>query len=68
MLGSRQKGRSDLKLGNLKQYRDLVLKARDVATSVLDTDPELAGQENHLLWEEVELFVSEEERQFLFRS
>jgi len=68
VLGSRQKGRSDLKLGNLKQYRDLVLKARDVATSVLDADPELAGQENHLLWEEVELFVSEEERQFLFRS
>jgi len=68
VLGSRQKGRSDLKLGNLKQYRHLVLKARDVATRVLDDDPELVDPENHLLWEEVELFVSEEERQFLFRS
>jgi hypothetical protein len=34
----------------------------------VDDDPELADPRNHLLWEEVELFVSEEERQFLFRS
>jgi ATP-dependent DNA helicase RecG len=69
VLGARQKGRTDLKLAaDLRRYRDLVMKARDVATAILDDDPELADSEHHLLWGEVELFVSEEERQFLFRS
>jgi ATP-dependent DNA helicase RecG len=68
VLGSRQKGRTDLKLASLRHHRDLVMKAREVAIAIVDDDPELADPRNHLLWEEVELFVSEEERQFLFRS
>jgi ATP-dependent DNA helicase RecG len=68
VLGSRQKGRTDLKLASLRHHRDLVMRAREVATAIMDDDPELAAPENHLLWTEVELFVSEEERQFLFRS
>jgi len=68
VLGSRQKGRSDLKLANLRNHRELVVRAREVATAIMDDDPELADAGNRLLWEEVELFVSEEERQFLFRS
>ncbi len=68
VLGSRQKGRTDLKLASLRHHRDLVMRAREVATAIMDDDPELVAPENHLLWTEVELFVSEEERQFLFRS
>jgi ATP-dependent DNA helicase RecG len=68
VLGSRQKGRTDLKLASLRRHRDLVVKAREVAVAIVDNDPELAEPGNHLLWDEVELFVSEEERQFLFRS
>lgn len=68
VLGSRQKGRSDLKLASLRRHRDLVMKAREVACAVVDDDPELSDPKNRLLWDEVELFVSEEERQFLFRS
>jgi hypothetical protein len=44
------------------------MKAREVACAVVDDDPELSDPKNRLLWDEVELFVSEEERQFLFRS
>jgi ATP-dependent DNA helicase RecG len=68
VLGSRQKGRTDLKLANLRRHRDLVMRARDVATAILDDDPELTDPRYRLLWDEVELFVTEEERQFLFRS
>jgi len=68
VLGARQKGRTDLKLADLRRHRDLVMKAREVATAILDDDPELTKPQHRLLWEEVSLFVSEEERQFLFRS
>ncbi len=67
VLGARQKGRSDLKLASLRLHKDLVLKAREVATAIVDDDPSFSGR-HEALWREVELFVSEEERQFLFRS
>jgi ATP-dependent DNA helicase RecG len=68
VLGSRQKGRTDLKLASLGRHRALVTRAREVATDVVDRDPELDSPLHKLLWDEVEVFVSEEERQFLFRS
>jgi ATP-dependent DNA helicase RecG len=68
VLGARQKGRTDLKLASLRRHRELVVKARDVATAILDDDPELTDGRYRMLWDEVELFVTEEERQFLFRS
>ncbi|HKH87825.1 MAG TPA: ATP-dependent DNA helicase RecG [Acidimicrobiales bacterium] len=68
VLGARQKGRTDLKIASLRRHRDLVMKAREVATAILDDDPGLSDPEYQLLWDEVSLFVSEEERQFLFRS
>jgi len=68
VLGARQKGRTDLKIASLRRHRDLVLKAREVATAIIEDDPELSDPDYHLLWDEVSLFVSEEERQFLFRS
>jgi len=68
VLGSRQKGRTDLKLASLRWHRDLVVKARQVATAIVDDDPELTDERYRQLWDEVGLFVTEEERQFLFRS
>ncbi|MGH9171486.1 MAG: ATP-dependent DNA helicase RecG [Acidimicrobiales bacterium] len=67
VLGARQKGRSDLKLASLVDHRDLILKARQVAEALVDEEPHLDGR-HRLLWDEVEMSVTEEERQFLFRS
>jgi len=67
VLGSRQKGRTDLKLASLRLHRDLVLKAREVATAMVEEDPSFDDR-HRAMWDEVALFVSEEERQFLFRS
>jgi len=66
VLGIRQKGRNDLKLASLRRDRDLVAQAREVAEAVLAGDPDLARSE--LLRDELRLFVSEEEEEFLFKS
>lgn len=66
LFGARQKGKSDLKLANLKHHRDLVIEARRVATEIVD-GPELRGS-YETLRDEVAVFVSEEEAAFLFRS
>jgi ATP-dependent DNA helicase RecG len=68
LLGARQKGRTDLKLASLRRDRDLVVSARAVATDIVDADPDLSEPAHRLLADEVRLFVSEEEAQFLFRS
>ena len=67
VLGARQKGRTDLKLANLRRDRALVTEARRVANEMVTEDPELKGQYS-VLRDEVEAFVSEEEVAFLFRS
>ncbi len=67
VLGAQQKGRTDLKLANLKNDRELILAARRVATEIVEEDPELGGAFAPLR-DEVEALVSEEERAFLFRS
>ncbi len=66
ILGTRQKGRSDLKLASLRRDKDLVRRARDVATSIVDSDPTLAR--HPVLVDEVRTMVDEEEAQFLFKS
>ena len=66
ILGTRQKGRSDLKLASLRRDKDLVVDARRVATDVVDADPTLAG--HPLLADEIRLLVDEEEAEFLFKS
>ena len=68
VLGARQKGRTDLKLASLRHDRDLVDKAREVASAILEADPGLKESSSTMLFEEAELFVNEEERPFLFRS
>jgi ATP-dependent DNA helicase RecG len=67
ILGTRQKGRSDLKLASLRRGdRPLVDEARAVAEELLADDPDLLGR--RALAAEVELFVGEEEAAFLAKS
>ncbi|HET7488955.1 MAG TPA: ATP-dependent DNA helicase RecG [Acidimicrobiales bacterium] len=66
ILGTRQKGRSDLRLASLRRDKDLVVEARRVATAVVDGDPFLAG--NEVLADEVRLLIDEEDAEFLFKS
>ena len=67
ILGTRQKGRSDLKLASLRRGdRPLVASARQVAQDVLAQDPALALAPH--LAEEVRLFVGEAEAAFLLKS
>ncbi len=66
VLGTRQKGRSDLKLASLRRDKEWVVKAREVAFSIVDPDPTLAHHQ--LLREEVGLLVDDEEADFLFKS
>jgi len=66
VLGTRQKGRSDLKLASLRRDREWVAKAREVAFAIVDSDPTLA--DHQLLREEVGLLIDPEEAEFLFKS
>jgi ATP-dependent DNA helicase RecG len=66
VLGTRQKGHSDLKLASLRRDREEVARAREVAFAIVDDDPALAG--NGLLREEVGLLVGAEEAEFWFKS
>jgi ATP-dependent DNA helicase RecG len=66
ILGSRQKGRSDLRLAKLVSDRDLVVMARDTAEQLVSGDPGLVHHE--LLVDELRLFIDETEAEFLFKS
>jgi ATP-dependent DNA helicase RecG len=67
ILGTRQKGRNDLKLASLRRGdRPMVEEARRVAESLLAGDPTLA--DHQLLADEVALLVGEEEGAFLSKS
>ena len=66
ILGTRQKGRSDLKLASLRRDKDLVRRAREVAFAIVDPDPTLAG--NPDLAEEISNLVDDDDREFLFKS
>ena len=66
ILGTRQKGRTDLKLASLRRDKDLVGQAREVAFAVVDQDPALGSHPE--LEAEVRFLVEEEEAEFLFKS
>ena len=66
VLGTRQTGRSDLKLASLRRDRDWVSKAREVAFDIVDSDPGLVHHE--LLREELSLLLDPAEAEFLFKS
>ncbi|HLI15607.1 MAG TPA: ATP-dependent DNA helicase RecG [Acidimicrobiales bacterium] len=66
VLGTRQKGRNDLRLASLRRDRDLVVLARRLAEEIVDADPELVAHPRFR--EELRLFVGEEESAYLLRS
>jgi ATP-dependent DNA helicase RecG len=66
ILGTRQKGATDLKLASLRRDKDLVALARDVAFDLVDRNPGLRGLPE--LAEEIRFMVDEEDRAFLFKS
>jgi ATP-dependent DNA helicase RecG len=66
VLGTRQKGQSDLKLASLRRDKEWVARAREVAFAIVDSDPTLAGHE--VLQEELRLLVEPGEAEFLFKS
>ena len=66
IMGERQKGRNDLKLASLRRDREWVVRAREVAFELVDADPDLAG--HPLLRDEVELFLGDEDADFLLKG
>jgi ATP-dependent DNA helicase RecG len=66
IMGERQKGRSDLKLASLRRDREWVERARAVAFEIVDADPRL--ERHPELAAELELFLTDDERAFLFKS
>jgi ATP-dependent DNA helicase RecG len=67
ILGSRQKGRSDLKLASLRRGdRELVVAARAIAESMLDEKPRPEGTD--VLADELRLFVGDDEAAYLLKS
>jgi ATP-dependent DNA helicase RecG len=66
IMGERQKGRNDLRLASLVTDREWVGVARDVATEIIDDDPELEGHPG--LDDEIALLLGDDEAEFLMKS
>jgi ATP-dependent DNA helicase RecG len=66
VFGSRQKGRSDLRLASLRRDKALVRAARQVAEEIVEEDPALEA--HPLLAEEVHLFVDEESEEYVLKG
>ncbi len=66
ILGSRQKGRSDLQLASILRDRQVLDTARVVAEAITADDPLLTG--HPALAAEIRLFLDEKEAAFLFKS
>ena len=64
ILGTRQKGATDLKLASLRRDKDLVQQARDVAFAIVDEG--VGGYPD--LVEEIQALVDEDDRDYLFKS
>jgi ATP-dependent DNA helicase RecG len=65
LLGSRQRGRSDLRLASLRRDEELLIASRRVAASMVDGDGLDAEPE---MVDELRLFVEDEEADYLFKS
>jgi len=65
-MNSSQKGRSDLKIASLRRDRDLIDIARESAFEIVDADPTLSGHVG--LRDELELLLSPEDEEFLFKN
>ncbi len=68
LLGARQQGQSDLRMASLTDPEDrlLLVEARRVAEAIVGEDPQLVAHEE--LADEVRLFLSEDEGEYLFKS
>ena len=55
-----------MKLASLRRDRDLIDMAREAAFSIVDSDPTLGGHAG--LRDELELLLTPEEEEFLFKS
>jgi len=66
LMNSAQKGRSDLKIASLRRDRDLIDIARASAFGIIDADPTLTA--NAGLRDELELLLSPEDEEFLFKN
>jgi ATP-dependent DNA helicase RecG len=66
IMNTAQKGRSDLKLASLRRDKELVSLAREAAFEVVDADPGLGHHAD--LTDELELLLSPEDEEFLFKS
>jgi ATP-dependent DNA helicase RecG len=66
ILGTRQKGATDLKLASLRRDKDLVSRAREVAFDIVDGDRGLVRHPD--LADEIRSLVDDTEREFLFKS
>ena len=66
ILGSRQKGRSDLALASLAKDRDLLEQAREVAVRLIAEDPDL--RDHVVLADELRATLDEQDAAFLFKG
>jgi len=66
IMGTAQKGTSDLRIASLRRDRELVEVARGLAFEIVDGDPTLA--EHRLLRDELDLLFTSEEMEYLFKS
>ena len=66
ILGSRQKGRTDLRLASVRRDADLLASARAFAEELADADPGLAAPPG--LADELRLFYDPDEEAYLFKS
>ena len=66
LFDTRQKGRTDLRLASLLRDRPVVERAREVAFELVGADPGLADHPE--LLGEVELFLDDDEREFLQKN
>ncbi|MDE3223443.1 MAG: DNA helicase RecG, partial [Acidobacteriota bacterium] len=64
LLGARQKGRSDLRLANLRRDERLLRDAQTLAQEIVHAD----GEALEVLSDELRLFVDDDEASYLFKS
>ncbi len=65
ILGTRQKGITDLKLASLKKDLDLIVQARELASEIIDHKIQPCSD---ILSKEVALLLEEQDAQFLFKN
>ena len=66
IMGERQKGRNDLRLASLRRDKEWVGLAREVATDIVDADPDLEAHRE--LADEIALLLGDDEAEFLMKS